>query len=152
VKSESDIIFMKDMLEKYASSHRGLDRLVAQISVNTLCYVLDEKPIYELNAEDCEKVDEIIGDARGIINLVDEARFREFKEALDRNLYFTDEGTHVDGVVVIPQSFFNMVETWSAMCTDPSEGEDYYKNPRAMFVALDLIYRLLNSVEEKGDE
>ena len=79
---------------------------------------------------------------------INEEKFREFEETLEDNLYFTDEGIEDDGCwVTIPKKYISMVKTWSALCIDPNEGEDYYKNPRAMFMALLLIYRLTDSIE-----
>ena len=51
------------------------------------------------------------------------------------------------GKVCIPEEWFTQILNWSGACTDPSESEDYYKNPRAMYVALDLIYQLLDCIE-----
>jgi len=82
------------------------------------------------------------------MGLVNEAKVKAFEEALEENIYFTTEGIEeANTLITLPKSFVSIVKAWSAICTEPNEGEDYYRNPRAMFVALDLIYRLLDCLE-----
>ena len=77
---------------------------------------------------------------------IDETKYQYFRELEQDNLYFTNRGCDVKGSVKIPLTWINRIMNWSGACTDPLEREDFYKNPRAMFVALDLIYRMLDSV------
>ena len=82
---------------------------------------------------------------------VNQDRWETFNEALEDNLYFNMSGCErFTGLVKIPEEWFIQILNWAGACTDPSESEDFYKNPRAMFVALDLIYQLLNSIEYRS--
>jgi hypothetical protein len=78
---------------------------------------------------------------------LNEKEWNKFQEALEENMYFNMKGCEsVKGTVAIPREWYYQILNWSGSCTDPNESEDYYKNPRAMFVALDLIYLLLDSI------
>ena len=78
-------------------------------------------------------------------------KWEDFQEALEDNIYFNMRGCSVEGSIKIPREWFYQILNWSGECTEPNAGEDYYKNPRAMYVALDLIYRLLDCIEEEYD-
>ena len=70
-----------------------------------------------------------------------------------RNIYFNMDGCEcLKGNICIPKEWFTQILNWSGACTDSSESEDYYKNPRAMYVALDLIYLLLDCIEDPSSE
>ena len=71
-----------------------------------------------------------------------------FQEKHYRNMYFTLAGCEEDGFVKVPKIVIRAIMNWAGCCTDSNESEDYYKNPRAMFVALDLIYSLLDELQE----
>jgi hypothetical protein len=72
----------------------------------------------------------------------------KFREKLENNRYFTTRGCMEDGSLKIEKWKINFIHNIAGSCTDECESEDFYKNPRAMFVALDLIYELL---EEEAD-
>jgi hypothetical protein len=69
-----------------------------------------------------------------------------FKHTYEGNLYWTLRGCETKGTVTVPKTAINAIMNWAGACTDPDEGPDYYNNPRAMYVALDLIYRLLDTL------
>ncbi len=75
-----------------------------------------------------------------------------FEESLKENIYFTTRGCEERGSIKIDKTLFNFIYNISGMCTDKGETEDYFKNPRAMFVALDLIYKAFNEVEQSERE
>ena len=75
-----------------------------------------------------------------------------FKEKLDENIYFTLRGCRENGFVKVPRTIINFMSNISGTCTDPNETEDFYKNPRAMFVALDLIYEALEEIRKEGEK
>lgn len=68
-----------------------------------------------------------------------------FKKALDENMYFSLRGCEEEGKQTLPKFVLNFISNVAGICTDSNEGEDYYKNARAMFVALDLIYLILDA-------
>ena len=72
----------------------------------------------------------------------------DFQDKLENNMYWTLRGCEVDGFYVIPKTALRAIMNWAGTSTDPHESEDYYKNPRAMFVALDMIYTLLEELFE----
>ena len=69
-----------------------------------------------------------------------------FEETLEDNLYFTLRGCREAGIIKIPKTTFKNI---SGECTESNSGPDYYNNPRAMFVALDLIYKALDTIQEE---
>lgn len=71
------------------------------------------------------------------------------EEKLEEQIYFTLRGCRGTGTVEIPKTLFNFIYNISGTCTDSNETEDYYKNPRAMFVALDLIYIVLDEIRKE---
>jgi len=73
-----------------------------------------------------------------------------FADKMENNLYFTLRGCEQDGYYKVPKIAINSIINWAGVCTDPNETEDYYKNPRAMFVALDLIYTMLDTCQRHG--
>lgn len=82
------------------------------------------------------------------MNKIYPEKWEEFLEILDENLYFNMKGCEsFKGSVSIPKEWYYQILNWAGACTDEGESEDYYKNPRAMFVALDLIYQLLDCLE-----
>ncbi|MCJ7634108.1 hypothetical protein MUP77_17190 [Candidatus Bathyarchaeota archaeon] len=74
----------------------------------------------------------------------------ELKEALEYNMYFTLRGCEASGHRKIPETLFRFIGNIAGLCTDKYESEDYYKNPRAMFVALDLIYKACSLLNEES--
>jgi len=81
--------------------------------------------------------------------MINQQKFEDFLEALDENMYFNMKGCeNLKGSISVPKEWYFQILNWAGACTDSGESEDYYKNPRAMYVALDLIYRLLDSIEE----
>lgn len=72
-----------------------------------------------------------------------------FEEKLEENIYFTLRGCSGKGTVQIPKTIFNFIYNISGTCTDSNETEDFYMNPRAMFVALDLIYVALDEIRKE---
>jgi hypothetical protein len=75
-----------------------------------------------------------------------------FDEKIDANLYFTVRGCEEEGEETLPKWVVNFIQNVAGLCTDVGETGDFYKNPRAMFVALDLIYTLLEEQREDGHE
>jgi len=73
----------------------------------------------------------------------------QVKEAIEDNIYFGLNGCDAPGVAKLPETFFRFIGDIAGMCTDKSETPDYYNNPRAMFVALDLIYKACQEVNEQ---
>lgn len=73
-----------------------------------------------------------------------------FEETLEDNLYFTERGCEEMGRIRVPKTTFNFIKNISGECTDANSGPDYYNNPRAMFVALDLIYKSLDTIQEES--
>ena len=73
-----------------------------------------------------------------------------FSELHDTQMYHTMSGcvSTNDGKVTIHEGIVRAIMNWCGNCTDPANGPDYYNNPRAMFTALNLIYKLL---EEHGE-
>jgi hypothetical protein len=71
----------------------------------------------------------------------------DFQQSLKDNLYFTIRGTEEKGSIRLDKTLFNFIYDIAGTCTDPNETPDYYNNPRAMFVALDLIYKALDETE-----
>ncbi len=69
-----------------------------------------------------------------------------FEETLEDNLYFTVRGCRENGSIKMPRTTFNFIKNISGECTESNSGPDHYNNPRAMFVALDLIYKALDTI------
>jgi len=82
---------------------------------------------------------------------VNKQKEKSFEEKLDENIYFTLRGCKENGTVKVPKTIFNFVRNIAGECTDSHSGPDFYKNPRAMFVALDLIYSVLDEIEREGE-
>jgi len=74
----------------------------------------------------------------------------QFQDKMEHNMYFTLRGCEEKGYYKVPKILLNAFYNWSALCTDPKESEDFYKNPRAMFVALDLMYTMINGLWKHG--
>ena len=47
MKTEGHLRFVKGVLIEYVKNHNGVNQVMAQASVNTIAYVLDEDPVYE---------------------------------------------------------------------------------------------------------
>ena len=79
---------------------------------------------------------------------INHQKWDDFQETLEDTLYFNMSGCeNLKGRVSLPEEWFYQIMNWAGACTDSGEGEDFYKNPRAMYVALDLIYQLLDCIE-----
>lgn len=74
----------------------------------------------------------------------------QWQDKIEHNLYFTLRGCEQDGYYKVPKVVINSIMNWAGSCTNPTDGEDYYKNPRTMFVALDLIYTMLDNLQRHG--
>ncbi len=74
-----------------------------------------------------------------------------FEEALENNIYFTLRGCKEKGNIKIPRTMFNFISNISGMCTDKCETEDFFKNPRTMYVALNLIYLAFDKIRQESE-
>ena len=74
-----------------------------------------------------------------------------FEDALEDNIYFTLRGCEEKGKIKIRRTIFNFISNISGMCTDKCESEDFFKNPRTMFVSLNLIYLALEKIRKEPE-
>ena len=71
----------------------------------------------------------------------------DFEDALDRQIYHSLWGCDQEGSYIFPKTAYRAIMNWCGNCTDPANGPDYFNNPRAMFAALNLIYKLLDELQ-----
>jgi len=71
------------------------------------------------------------------------------EETLEGAKHFNFKGIPGVGEYRIPKVYINAIINWSGYCTDPHD-IDTYKNPEAMFEALDLIYKILDPVQTQS--
>lgn len=68
------------------------------------------------------------------------------EETLESAKFFTFRGCVGIGEYRVPKIHINAILNWSGNCTDPFDA-DNYKNPDAMFEALDLIFKVLQPLQ-----
>jgi len=71
------------------------------------------------------------------------------EETLENAKHFNFRGIPGKGEYRIPKVYINAIINWSGYCTDPHD-LDTYKNPEAMFEALDLIYKILDPIQTQS--
>ena len=75
-----------------------------------------------------------------------------FEELHNSQLYQSLSGCHVDGHFLVPETVIRAIMSWCGNCIDPGNGPDFFNNPRTMFTALNLIYKLLGELQEGPQE
>ena len=69
-----------------------------------------------------------------------------FQETLAKSKRFTMRGCTEEGKFRISKNLANFIYNISGYCTDPSE-KTLYNKPKAMFEALDLIYKAFDEIQ-----
>jgi len=70
-------------------------------------------------------------------------------ETLETAKFFTFRGCVGKGEYRVPKIYINAILNWVGNCTDPFD-IDNYKNPDAMFEALDLIFKVLQPLQNNS--
>ena len=71
------------------------------------------------------------------------------EETLETAKFFTFRGCEGKGEYSVPKIYINAVLNWAGSCTDPFD-VDSYKKPEAMFEALDLIFKVLQPLQNNS--
>jgi len=71
----------------------------------------------------------------------------DFLDAHEEQIYHSLGGCEIPGFFLVPKTVIRAIENWCGNCTDPYNGPDHFNNPRAMFTALNLIYKLLDELQ-----
>lgn len=71
-----------------------------------------------------------------------------FKEALQKSKYWTLRGCEMQGFSLVDRTILLFIQNIAGTATDPDD--EYFKNPEAMFEALDLIWKILEDARKGG--
>lgn len=84
---------------------------------------------------------------------IDEAKHlsQTLEETLETAKFFTFKGCVGKGEYRVPRIYINAILNWAGNCTDPFD-VDNYKNPEAMFEALDLIFKVLQPLQNLSSQ
>ncbi len=72
----------------------------------------------------------------------------DFWDTHENQSYHSLGGCEERGRLLVPKTVVRAIMNWCGNCTDPNNGPDHFNNPRAMFTALNLIYKLLEETQE----
>lgn len=73
---------------------------------------------------------------------------RTFEESHALSPYWTLRGCEIPGYHIVSETILNFIQNISGNSTDPYD--DLFKNPDAMFDALNLIYQILEQARKEG--
>ena len=71
------------------------------------------------------------------------------QETLDRSPFWNLNGFHYyKEKIIVDEKVLKAIKGWAGDCTEPAMSD--FKDPEAMYAALDLIYKLIDTLEEKS--
>ena len=79
------------------------------------------------------------------MKMINNKKWKVFLKALAESGSFNIDEREQGEYYQIPRKFYNSIMNWARVCTKP---KNHYQNPESMYVALNLIYLLLDCIKE----
>jgi len=76
----------------------------------------------------------------------DEGEEWDLQKCLRHSPFWTLWGTDSDKQLIVDETIIRAIKAWAGDATEPNS--EFYKNPEAMFNALDMIYYLIEAAQE----